>query len=130
MFTNYFLVFTLIVSVLFTLNALQLIESAPSDISHPVVYRRYIRRRPPMHPHDEYSEDIVEVFHTKEKPPAQGLAMTDEDVDKFIFCDFNRHLEMCKYRINCLFRNVKLTKIFFLYKVKNIGSPENLQDLY
>ncbi|XP_065364310.1 uncharacterized protein LOC135957489 [Calliphora vicina] len=100
MFTNNFLKLTLVVSVLlYTLNVLQQVESVKLDENthqYPVVYRRLIRRRPPMHPHDKYMEEILEIFHTKEKPPSNGELMTDEDVDKFIYCDFNRHLEECK----------------------------------
>lgn len=75
------------------------VETAPSNLNngndfyqHPVVYRRFVRRRPPMYPDDRFMEEIVEFFDTKEKPPAYG----GQDIDEFIFCDFNQHLESCK----------------------------------
>ncbi|XP_037823727.1 uncharacterized protein LOC119612079 [Lucilia sericata] len=105
MFTNNFLKFTFIVSVLFTIDVvLQQAESSmlnshygDNSYQYPIVYQRFIRRRPPMHLHDQYMEEIREIFHTKEKPPSgDRTAMSDEDIDKFIFCDFNRHLDECK----------------------------------
>ncbi|KAM7347866.1 uncharacterized protein ACRADG_007352 [Cochliomyia hominivorax] len=101
MLTNKMLIFALALNTLFIF---QQVTSAASvydfnnyDLNkYPIVYRRFIRRRPPMYLNDEYSEEIVEIFHTNEKPPAYGPHMSDADVDKFIFCDFNRHLDECK----------------------------------
>lgn len=100
--TNYYVVAVIFISVLFILNALPATESAVivrnslRPTRYPVVYRRYVRRRPPTFPTDEFSEDILEIYHTKAKPPSYNI-MTDEEVDLFIFCDFNRHMEKCKY---------------------------------
>ena len=101
MFTNNSFAVALLISVVFLINALPATESATtildgaSPTRYPIVYRRYIRRRPPMYPTDEYSEDVLEIYNTKAKPPAYN-SLTDEEVDRFIFCDFNRHLEKCK----------------------------------
>lgn len=102
MFTyNSFVVALFISVVVFLINTLPATESAttvlniPSPTRYPIVYRRYIRRRPPIYPTDEYSEDILEIYNTKAKPPAYN-SLTDEEVDRFIFCDFSRHLEECK----------------------------------
>ncbi|XP_023301010.2 uncharacterized protein LOC111683191 [Lucilia cuprina] len=105
MFTNNFLKFAFIVSVLFTVEVvLKQVESSMSNAhygdnsyQYPIVYQRFIRRRPSMYPHYQYMEEIVEIFDTKEKPPSGGrIIMSDEEIDKFIFCDFNRHLDQCK----------------------------------
>lgn len=101
MFTNKLIVLAFVVSVPLLL-VLQQVKSASvyrtnnnnnnyDLLKNRIVYRRFIRRR---HPSDKYSDTVIEIFRTKEKPP--GALLTDNDIDKFIFCDFNRDLEECK----------------------------------
>lgn len=71
---------------------LQLKEASPTK--YPVVYQRFIRRRPSGMPKERYIDEYIEIW---EKPPNKIKKLTDEEVDELIECDFNRHLPKCKW---------------------------------
>lgn len=80
-----------------TIRELQCAVIEPTEATtNPIVYRRYVRRRPPTEPGEQYVEELVEVYHTVDKPPAVNYPMSDEDIDKFIYCDFHRETDECE----------------------------------
>lgn len=71
-------------------------QNSNKNKKNAIAYQRYVRRRPSYYPDDLYMDEFVEVFHTRQRPPAYWLS--DEEIDQIIICDFNPNLEECKKR--------------------------------